>query len=127
MLLHIFLSTWFVSIYFLLNNLRFCQQFKMCKMLGFPVDITHRLTNAGENGLIPQVIWHLKLALIFDTRKVFPSAGKDSICYCVINLFLYVYLSTSAFSFQLPKCKFAKNLPHVIDHLTMFTSESLPG
>jgi len=85
--------------YFLLNNLHFCQQFKMCKTLGFPVDITHRLTNAEEDGLIPQVIWQLKLALIFDMRKVFPSVDKNSICCCAINLFLYIHFNKSAFSF----------------------------
>lgn len=123
MLLSIFLRPWFVSMYFLLNNLHFCQQFKMCKTLGFSVDITHRLTNAEEDSLIPQVIWQLKLALIFDMDKVFPSVDKNSICFCAINLFLYIHFNKSAFHFRCQSANFLKIFT-TSDHLTMFTSRA---
>lgn len=98
----------------------------MCKTLGFPVDITQRLTNAEEDSLIPQVIWQLKLALTFDTDKVFPSVDKNSICCFAINLFLYVHFNKSAFHFRCQNPYFLKIFT-IIDHLTMFTSEKLPG
>lgn len=93
-----FLSTQFVSLCFLLNNPWFRQEFKMCKTLGFPVDITHRLSNAEENSLSPQVVWQLKLALIFDTCS-FPNTSRDSAWCCTMNLLSNIYLSTLAFLF----------------------------
>jgi len=61
-------------------------------MLGFPVDITQRLTKAQENSLGPQVIWHLKLALIFWHARVFPNAGKDSPAV-LQSVFYYTFTS----------------------------------